>query len=287
MSKHLKCLLLLMAVAMLWSSSGLIVKSVNWNPLALASARAFVAATAIFFIARKKTRWERPGRVQWLGSILVALVALLFVSSTKLTTAANAIFLQYTAPVWVAILAPLLLGERTTRRDCFFIALTFVGMGLFFKDSMSAEGFWGIILGILCGMAFAGMAMSFRFLKDGQSFQIMVYGNLILAAAGLVFWRPPWPDARSIAIIIAAGIFQYGLSYYLLGLASEGVSSLELVLVTVLEAVLNPLWVYLVIGEKPGAWAVAGGAVVLTSVTAWSILKTRSPAAKAVDRALD
>lgn len=277
MTHRTKCLMLLVLIALLWSTSGVIVKSIDWNPIAIASSRSLIAALTIFFLTRKRPGWGFPTKIQWLGSVLVALVALSFVSATKLTTAANAILLQYTAPVWVAILAPLLLKERTSGRDCFFMALAFAGMALFFKDSLSTEGFWGIILGILCGMTFAGMMMVIRFLKSGQSFTIMVYGNIMLFLGGLFFWQPPWPDAKGITIILLAGLIQYGLTYYLLSLASEEASSLEMVLITALEPILNPIWVYLVIGEKPGHWALIGGAVVLVSITAWSILKTLRP----------
>ena len=262
----------------------MIIKSVEWNPIAIASSRSMVACLVIFFLTRKKPGWGVPTKIHWLGSVLVALVSLLFVCSTKLTTAANAILLQYTAPVWVAILAPFFLRERTTKRDCIFMALAFIGMGLFFKDSLSSEGFWGIILGILGGMAFAGMMMVVRFLKSGQSFTIMVYGNIMLFLLGLYWWRPPWPDATGIAILLFAGVVQFGLTYYLLSLASEEASSLEMVLITILEPILNPIWVYLVVGEAPGLWALAGGAVVLTSVTAWSILKAIRPSPHAETR---
>jgi drug/metabolite transporter (DMT)-like permease len=103
----------------------------------------------------------------------------------------------------------------------------------------------------------------------------MMYGNLLLAALGLFVWQPPWPGARDMLLLAFAGIFQMGLSYYLFCLSSRGVTALEMTLVPVLEPVLNPIWVYMGIGEKPGAWALVGGCVVLSGITAWSVLKSR------------
>jgi len=228
-------------------------------------------------ITRRSMDWRPPSKGQWWGAIFMALVSLSFVSATKLTTAANAILLQYTAPVWVAIFAPLVLRERTSGRDWFFIAVTFGGMGLFFMDSVSGEGKLGIVLAILSGMAFAGLPMAMRYVRDDQPFKCLVYGNLLILLAGLPFWRAPWPDAADILLIVIAGVVQYGFPYYLYALASKGVTTLEMVLITALEPILNPVWVFLAIGERPGTWALIGGAVVLSTITTWSVLKTVRP----------
>ncbi|MDR2945418.1 MAG: DMT family transporter [Candidatus Adiutrix sp.] len=277
MSLRTKSLLFLLAAASLWSLSGVLVKTIDWNPLALASSRSLVAGFTIIFLTRRTLDRRPPSRPQWWGAVFMALVGLTFVSATKLTTAANAILLQYTAPVWVAIFAPLVLRERTSGRDWFFIALTFGGMAMFFMDSVSAEGFWGIILAIMSGLAFAALPMALRYVKDDQPFKCLIYGNFLLFLVGLPFWRAPYPDLGDVGLIIFAGVVQYGLPYYLYALASKGVSTLEMVLVTALEPILNPIWVFLAIGEQPGLWSLIGGAVVLLTITAWSVLKTVRP----------
>ncbi len=276
MSFKTKCLLLLVLTAVLWSASGVGIKSIQWNPLAIASARSLVAGLFIAFLARKRKIFKRPTRGLMAGAASLALVSITFVAATKLTTAANAILLQYTAPIWVALAAPFILKERTRGLDWLFIAITLGGMTLFFMDSISAEGFWGIILAIASSVFFAALAISMRYNKeDGPPFAIMIYGSLMVFLAGLYFWQPPWPGPGDIVILILLGLLQFGLAYYLYTLASQGVTSLELVLITTLEPILNPIWVFLVIGERPGGWAILGGAVVLVSITVWSILKTR------------
>ncbi|MDR3038417.1 MAG: DMT family transporter [Candidatus Adiutrix sp.] len=278
MTEKTKCLLLLVVTAFLWSLGGVIIKSVTWHPVAIASGRSFWAALALIFLARKTVDLRPPDRTEWLGAFFMALLSLCFVGSTKLTTAANAILLQYTAPVWVALLAPLVLKEKTRKSDWFFIALTIGGLILFFLDSLSAKGLQGIGLACLNGLAFAGLVLTMRRSRSGQPLKIMIYGNFLLLATGLLFWRPPWPSAVDLALIAAAGVFQFALPYYLFCRASRGVSSLEMVLVTALEPILNPIWVFLAVGEKPGFWSLAGGAVVLVTVSVWSISKNHRSA---------
>lgn len=251
----------------------MIIKSVEWNPGAIAAARSLAAILTIAVLARKELDFSPPARLEWLGAFFLAFLSLSFVTATKLTTAANAILIQYTAPVWVAIAAPLLLRERTSGRDWFFIGLVFFGMTLFFKDSLSAEGKWGIASAIASSLFFAGVALVLRIARDGRPMKIMLYGNFLLILTGLWFWRPPWPSAGDWALMALAGVVQFGLPYYLYTLASRGASSLELVLITTLEPILNPVWVFMLLGEKPGLWSIIGGTVVLLTVTVWSILK--------------
>lgn len=279
MTKRSQCFILLLVTAALWSTGGVIIKSVDWNPGAIAAGRSLAAGLTIAFLARKQVDFSPPSRMEWAGAFCLAFLSLTFVVATKLTTAANAILIQYTAPVWVAIAAPLLLRERTGGRDWFFIALIFFGMTLFFKDSLSSEGKWGIVSAIISSFFFAALALMLRVARDGKPMKITIYGNVLLMATAVFFWRPPWPSLGDWGLMALAGVVQFGIPYYLYTLASQGVSSLEMVLITTLEPILNPVWVFLLLGEKPGMWSLVGGAVVLVTVTVWSILKI-PPAAR-------
>ena len=276
MTSRGKCLFFLAATAVLWSTAGVIVKSVNWNPLAIASYRSLWAGLTLVFLLRFRGIFGRPSRAQWYGALFLALLSYCFVGATKMTTAANAILLQYTAPVWVALLAPLVLKEKTSRRDWYFIGLTFGGLALFLLDSLTLQGLKGMALATLSGVCFAGLALSMRRCQGAPPMKILIYGNLFAFVGGLCFWGPPWPSTGDLVLVAIAGIFQFGLSYYLFSLASQGVSSLEMVLVTAIEPILNPIWVFLALGERPGGWSLAGGGVVLATVTVWSVLKNRS-----------
>ncbi|MDL2260459.1 DMT family transporter [Deltaproteobacteria bacterium OttesenSCG-928-K17] len=277
MNLHLKSVLLLFATAALWSTAGVMIKSVDWSPQAIASLRSLVAGLAIMVMAGKDMRWTKPDRIELIGAVCLAVLSLAFVMATKMTTAANAIFIQYSAPVWVAVAAPLFLGERTSGRDWFFIILVLVGLSCFFKDSLSIENYKGNLAALVSSFCFAGVALTVRLAKDGGPLRLTVYGCLLLGISGLFFCRPPWPPPEQLGLVAVAGVLQFGLPYYLYALASRGVSSLELVLIPALEPVLNPLWVLLVVGEKPGLWAVIGGAIVLASITARSVLKVSGP----------
>ncbi|MDR1044704.1 MAG: DMT family transporter [Candidatus Adiutrix sp.] len=276
MKVRTQSLICLVGAALLWSLSGLVVKLVDWNAPAIAAGRSLAAALTIAFLARRSLDLRPPSGPQWLGAVCMAGVAICFVTATKLTTAANAILIQYTAPVWVAVFAPWLLGERTSGRDWFFIALTFGGLALFVVDSLSLEGLAGIMAALGGSLSFAGLALVLRRIRDddGGGMKCMVYGNLLLVLPGLFFWRPPWPGPFQLGLIVLAGAFQYGLASYLYSRASRGASSLEMVLITALEPILNPVWVFLVLGERPGFWALIGGVLVLAAVTCWGVLKT-------------
>lgn len=283
MSQRARSLGYLALSALLWSGAGLLIKSVDWDALSIASTRSLFAALALLVLTVSRSRSllpRLPTRPEAAAALFLALLSISFVAANKLTNAATAILLQYTAPVWVAMLAPLLLRERTNGLDWLFIALTFGGMGLFFLDSLSVRGLAGIGAAMFSGLCYAGLAIA---LRRGGAGLGMLYGNILLCLSGLFVWGPPWPPARDIALLALAGVFMFALPYHLFSLAGRGASALEMVLVTSLEPVLNPIWVFLVLGERPGPWALIGGAAVFACITLWSALKAlgsrRAPAA--------
>jgi drug/metabolite transporter (DMT)-like permease len=268
-------LFLLVLTAFLWSSSGILIKNITWNPMALASARGLLAGLTIWFLNPGVFKPRSLQKMHFYAGGCLALLSVCFISSMQLTAVANTVVLQFTAPIWVAIFAPLFLKERTSLKDFVFIAIIFGGIILFFVDKISPTGFWGNILAIVSGFFFASMAMCLRRLKDDSPVNAMIVGNLLCFAMGLGFWGPPWPDLVGIACILLLGFIQLGLSYHIYCLALLRVSSLELVMVTMLEPVLSPLWVFLFMNEVPGPFALMGGFIVILAVTVWSLLKAK------------
>jgi drug/metabolite transporter (DMT)-like permease len=268
-----RALALLFLAAVLWSTSGVLVKSLTWQPAAVASARGFFAALTMSFLLPGGFRPSKLNRAQILSGLCLALLSICYVWAITLTTAANAILLQYTAPLWVALLAPLVLKEKTTLRDWFFIALIFGGVLLFFMDSLSPRGFWGNILALFSGFFFGIQALLLRRRSNYLPAGGLILGNYLTFLMGLWAWTSPWPSWQEWLTIVLLGVFQMGIPYYLYALAVPRLTSLELVLVTMLEPVLNPVWVYLVHGEKPGSMALWGGLLVVGSVIVWSRYK--------------
>lgn len=271
MSPHRKASLQLVAAAVLWSLGGLMIKELDWHPLGISSVRCFLAALFVLALLRGRPRFTFS-RGQILASLFYAGGAIGFVTATKLTSAANAILLQYTSPLWVALLAPRLLGEPTQKRDWLFMGLILAGMALFFVESLSASGLAGNLTALATGLCVACLAMSLRGEPQASSTPIFL-GNLLAALVCLPFVRPPWPSAHDWLLLLVMGTLQLGLPYYLYSLAIRQVSALEATLLPMIEPVLNPIWVMLFLGERPGGWALAGGGVVLASVAAWGVLR--------------
>ncbi|MDR0547853.1 MAG: DMT family transporter [Deltaproteobacteria bacterium] len=267
---------LLALAAILWSSSGVLVKGLNWSPIGIASFRGLVAGLTMSWLLPGGFRPARLNRSQVYTGLCLAILSLCYVAALKLTTAANAIVLQYTAPFWVAILAPFVVGEKTSTRDWLFIGLIFGGVVLFFLDKVSPTGFWGNVLALISGFFFGILALLMRGRNNYFPANGLILGNYLTFLLGLGGWFGPLPDLGGWLLLLLLGVFQMGLPYFLYALAATKVTSLELVLVTMLEPVLNPVWVYLAYGEEPGPWALGGGFVVIGSVILWTFFKRNS-----------
>jgi drug/metabolite transporter (DMT)-like permease len=223
---------------------------------------------------RRIAPW-RMDRLTWAVALSYALMLVTFVSATKLTTAANAIFLQYTAPLYVVLVAFLWLRERPAWLDIATVAVAFAGMALFFVGRLEADDLGGNALAIFSGMCFASMLTLLRApscTPDTRA-EAMFLGNgmLVLGLAAVNVTRREWglftPGAGDIAALVYLGLFQIGLAYVVFVYGMARVSALEASLIGMLEPVLNPVWVFIVLGENPGWWAVLGGAVIVAAVT--------------------
>lgn len=246
----------------------------SWHGLAIAGGRGLVAA--IFLALTNRGLRFHLSRVQLIGAFAYAACTLTFCLATTLTSAANAILLQYTAPVWVALLGAWLLGERATRADWVTIVVALGGMTLFFKDSLTLGHADGDALAILSGVLFAGMTIALRKQKETSPIESIILGNLIAFLVGLPWIvRSPLLAPAGWAALVALGVVQLGVSYWLYARAIKHVTALEAVLIPVIEPILNPIWVLLFLREKPSRWALVGGAIVLSAVTFRAVLSVR------------
>jgi drug/metabolite transporter (DMT)-like permease len=211
------------------------------------------------------------------GAFGYAACTITFCLATTLTSAANAILLQYTAPIWVALLGAWLLGERAVRADWITIAVALAGMTLFFKDSLTLGHLAGDALAVLSGVCFAGMTIALRKQKDGSPVESIILGNLIAFLVGLpwILKSPLLPPSGWGALLVL-GVVQLGMSYWLYARAIRHVTALEAVLIPVIEPILNPVWVLLFMHETPSGWALLGGVIVLGAVTLRAAISVRA-----------
>lgn len=271
---HRQAVFLLALTALLWSSSGFLVKIISWQPLSILGGRSIIS-TVVFLVYLRHfdlhwTRLQIAGAVGYVGA------QLLFIMATKLTTAANAIFLQYTSPIYVVLFGYWLLGERPQRADWISMAVIFAGLFLFFGDDLSSGGFYGNVLAILSGMAMALMILCMRGQKDAVPANTILLGNIVGALIGLPFLLREEFTPPSLGIISYLGVFQIGLSFVFYSIAIKRVQAVQSTLILTLEPILNPLWVFLAIGETPGQLALVGSILVIGAVTSRALISARA-----------
>lgn len=272
----------LLAAAALFSTGGAAIKALTLSAWQVAGFRSGIAAVAVLLLVPAARRgWSRP---VWLVGVPYAATMVLFVAATKQTTAANAIFLQSTAPVYVLLLGPWLLRERVRRGDLYFMGAVGLGLGLFFLGAEAPRATapdpdTGNLLALLSGVSWALTVTGLRWLENrpggaGSSLPTIVAGNAIAFAVLLPFALPaPGATTADWLIVAYLGLCQIALAYLLLTRAIRHVPALEASTLLLLEPVLNPVWAWLVHGEVPSGWALAGGGVILAATlfqTWWS-----------------
>lgn len=278
-----KGIILMLTCAAMWSIAGIIFKFINWcgspvyNGLAVAGARSLIAAvTAMICLPLMKMKFVFT-KHSLLGGVLAACTFLCFVISNQLTTAANAIVLQYTGPIFIIIESYIFLHKKSTKLDIITSAAVFFGIALFVFDSLSAGGLWGNIISLGSGLFFGSMFFVVGQYGDDTRMSAIIIGHLITALVGLPFLacanRGITP--ASIGWIFVLGVFQLGIPYVLYALAAGHCSALTLSLTSVAEPLLNPVWVCIFYKEMPTLTALVGGIIVLTSVTLRSVLIAR------------
>ena len=268
-----KAILFLILAALLWSTAGAFVKALDWQPLSLLAGRGIF--TSILFLLymhrlpQKVTHWTLLAAG---GSIATQF---LFVTSTRLTTAANSIFLQYTAPIYVVLLAYWLLREKPSRTDWIAMVTIFLGLILFFGDQLSPDGFYGNILAVLSGVTSAIMMVSFRAQKDGSPEDSILIASLAIAIFGFPSILKETQTITNWLSIAYLGIFQIGLAFIFFTKGIKHIPALEANLIGTLEPILNPVWVFLFLGERMGKSALLGGLVVLAGVLVSAVGSTQ------------
>jgi drug/metabolite transporter (DMT)-like permease len=264
------------ATAFLWSIAGLFIKIIDWNPIAIAGLRSFIASIIIFiYLKHPKIHLSFP---QIAAAVANAATMLLFVSANKTTTAANAIILQYFAPVLTVFVSAVLIKERARIEHFIALPLVAAGMIIMFFDELGGGRMFGNILGIMSAVTFSFYFVFMRMQKDGSPLESILLSHWLTAGICLIIsFFLPLPHITSKALIAMAvlGVVQVGLSAILFSVAIKRISAVQANLVAVIEPVFNPVWVFFAIGEAPGTKTLIGGSIIILAVTLASIITAR------------
>lgn len=278
LNERRKAIILLISAAVLWSTGGVFVKALEWQPLSILAGRGLFT-TVVFLLYMRRlpknvTRWTLLAAG---GSLATQF---LFVTSIKLTTAANSIFLQYTAPIYVVLLGYWLLREKPSRTDWISMVLILLGLLLFFADQLSPDGFYGNILAVFSGVTSAIMIVSFRAQKNSSPEDSVLIASLAIATLGFPSLMQETWHLTNWLVVAYLGVFQIGLAFILFTWSIKHIPALEANLIGTLEPILNPVWVFLFLGERMGRFALLGGLVVLVGVIVSAVGSARQGSAE-------
>lgn len=265
----------LVLCAFLWSSAGILIKIVQWDAFALAGTRSLIGFfTILIFVPKPRFAFSAD---QVLAAVFYSATMILFVLANKMTTSANAVLLQYTEPVFIVLFGIFLLrDEKTSLFDWLIIAGVLFGMVLFFLDDLTVGANAGNFLAVLSGITFALTAIFMRRQKNGRPVESFMLAHILTFIVSIPFIiRAGMPDRTGFAGLALLGVFQVGLPSLLYGRGVTGVSAVSVALITMLEPVLNPLWVALFYREYPSVRALAGGFIIVCCVTLRTVFKVR------------
>jgi len=264
--------------AVLWSTAGIFIKFLPWNPMVIAGLRSLVSAGVFLLYMKYEKTIFRIDRNSVLSGIALMCTFLFFVAANKFTTSANAIVLQYSVPIFILIISAVFYRQRFRNGDVIAVAATSVGISLFFLDKLAGGYLFGNLLAIAAGLSFAFMfVVTGHADRDSRSSGILL-GHIFTAIAGIpfIFVSPTEATPVTVTVIFAMGIFQLGIPYILYGIAIRKCSPLACSLISAVEPLLNPVWVFLFNGETPSLFALTGGAVVIGAVVSWSVWSSRN-----------
>lgn len=251
--------------ALAWSTAGLFLKLLPQDALTITCYRAMYVMAMFFVLYRREVfRFNRRTAV---NAFFYAALAITFVISTKMTTAANAIFLQYTGTAYILLLEPLLFRLPLRRINVITTAACFAGMGLFFLEDFDWRGLQGILIGAVSGLMFAGLFLGQRANPPEYHVGAIFWGNLLVAAVSLPFWLGSEPATLPEHGMLAfLGIVQLGLGYALFTYGLQRITAMEASLIAMLEPLFNPIWVMWGYGETPSTWAWIGGGIIIAAL---------------------
>ncbi|MCR5576091.1 MAG: DMT family transporter [Oscillospiraceae bacterium] len=273
MTKEKTATLEMLLCAALWSIAGIFIKLIPWNAFAVAGMRSLVAGVTIYICMRLMGCRYVLNRRTLIVGFFAGCTYLCFVTANKLTTSANAIVLQFTSPIFIVLYSALFFKKPVRKWDLAVVLVTLFGIALFFLDQLKPGYILGNFVAIAAGMFMAGMFVAVGELDTQERFSGIVNGQILTFLAGLPVFllTKPAVTGAIVLYILILGVFQLGLSYVLYVRASRYCPPLACCLLGAVEPLLNPVWVAIFDGERPGVFALLGAVVVIVSITVWSI----------------
>ncbi len=246
----------MLVCATLWSSAGIFIKLIDLSPFAIAGFRGLLAAVTVavyMLVTRQKLIVSKN---VLLSMFFLSGTFLCFVTANKLTTAANAIVLQFTAPIFIVLFSALFFRQKYGKADVLLVALAVLGISVFFVGSLQPGQLSGNLVGLLAGVFMAGMYLSVGKTAGEEKMSAILFGQLLTAVIGIpfFFFTKGTLTPISAVYLLILGVFQIGVPYILLALASKSCPPLACCLIAAVEPVLNPVWVLLFSGERPGCF---------------------------------
>lgn len=271
MTEHQKGIIAILVAALLWSTGGLFIKLITLDPYQLSFYRSIFSALTFFILFGKNVFVINLPIV--VNGIFYSGILILFVVATKLTTAANAIFLQYTAPIYVLIFEPILLKTKIRPINVFSVLISFAGMTLFFMGEISPTHYEGNLVALLSGICFACFLIGIRKSSEAYRVPAIFWGNIFIIILCFNSVYPEFEiDFKNFLMISYLGIFQIGLAYAVFTYSIKRIEGIEAALIAMLEPIMNPIWVYLGYGETPSTFAIIGGVIILLTITIRTIV---------------
>jgi DME family drug/metabolite transporter len=271
LSQHQKGILFVLIAGLLWSSGGLFIKLISLPAMQLAFFRCSIAAITFGIIFRK--RILLINKLTLINSVFYAAILITFVIATKTTTAANAIFLQSTAPIYVLIFEPIFNKTKYERINIITVAVCMVGMLLFFVGKIEPGHLEGNIIALFSGIAFAAFFLGMK--KNDPKFQSssIFYGNILVAIISFPFmFSLETLTTSDLWMVTFLGVFQIAIAYAFFSAGLKRIYAVEASIISMIEPVLNPVWVFIGYGEVPSITAIIGGLIILGSIVTRSLI---------------
>lgn len=279
MNNKIKPILSVCVAALLWSTGGVIIKSITWDPFIIAGGRAGFGG--LFLLLATRSRTLRLNPIQLGGGIAYAATSLTFVVATKLTLSANVVMLQYTAPVFASVMGILFLKEYPKRVDWLVLPAVLIGVYLLFADRASGGSALGNALALISGFSLAVLTIFMRKQKAASPLDSIILGSGMIVLCVLPFFLLKAGDMQlfsmNLALLVFLGAFQVALPFLFFGYAVKHITAFEATVFKAVEPMTNPVWVFLITGERPGMIALTGALLIFSMVLGRNVFVLRGP----------